>query len=68
MGKAYKAPTFHVTGVTMRAPESKPIVFCLGVHTLDDHNIDTTVREAAIYALCERMQPGIVQDVVIRTA
>ena len=32
---------------------------------LDDHNIDTTVREAALYELCERLQPGIVQDVVI---
>jgi 4-hydroxy-3-polyprenylbenzoate decarboxylase len=65
MGKAYKAPTFHVTGITMRDPKSKPIIFALGVHTLDDHNIDTTVREAAIYELCERLQPGIVQNVVI---
>src|SRR5919197_755288 len=46
MGKAYKAPTFHVTAVTMRDPKTKPIIFALGVHTLDDHNIDTTVREA----------------------
>ena len=65
MGKSYKAPTFHVTGITMRKPESKPIIFCLGVHMLDDHNIDTTVREAAIYELCNRLQPGIVQNVVI---
>ena len=65
MGKAYKAPTFHVTAVTMRKPETKPIIFALGVHTLDDHNIDTTVREAAIYELCDRLQPGIVQNVVI---
>ncbi|MCH8054967.1 MAG: UbiD family decarboxylase, partial [Deltaproteobacteria bacterium] len=65
MGKAYKAPTFHVTAVTMRKPESKPIIFALGVHTLDDHNSDTTVREAAMYELCERIQPGIIQDVVI---
>jgi len=62
MGKAYKAPTFHVTAVTTRARESKPIVFPLGVHTMDCQNIDTTVREAAMYELCERMQPGIVQD------
>jgi 3-polyprenyl-4-hydroxybenzoate decarboxylase len=48
MGKAYKAPTFHCTAVTMRKPESKPITFCLAVHTMDDHNIDTTVREAAM--------------------
>ena len=65
MGKAYKAPTFHVTAVTMRKPESKPIIFALGVHTLDDHNIDTTVREACLFELCERLQPGIVQNVVI---
>src|SRR6516225_3823080 len=65
MGKAYKAPTFHVTAVTMRNPKTKPIIFALGVHTLDDHNIDTTVREAALYELCERLQPGIVQNVVI---
>jgi 4-hydroxy-3-polyprenylbenzoate decarboxylase len=65
MGKAYKAPTFHVTGITMRDPASKPIIFALGVHMLDDHNIDTTVREAALYELCERLQPGIVQNVVI---
>ena len=65
MGKAYKAPTFHCTAVTTRKPESKPIIFCLAVHTLDEHNIDTTVREAALFALCERMQPGIVTDVVM---
>ena len=51
--------------ITMREPKTKPIIFALGVHTLDDHNIDTTVREAAIYELCNRLQPGIVQNVVI---
>ncbi len=65
MGKAYKAPTFHVTAVTTRRRETKPIIYCLGVHMLDDHNIDTTVREAALFELCERLQPGIVQNVVI---
>ena len=65
MGKAYKAPTFHCTAVTTRDPKTKPIIFALGVHTMDEHNIDTTVREAAIFELCERMQPGIVQDVNI---
>jgi len=35
------------------------------VHTADDANIDTTVREAAIFELCERLQPGIIQDVHI---
>jgi 4-hydroxy-3-polyprenylbenzoate decarboxylase len=65
MGKAYKAPTFHVSAITMRRRETKPIIFPLGVHTADDNNIDTTVREAAIYELCERLQPGIIQDVNI---
>src|SRR6266540_3649233 len=65
MGKAYKAPTFHVTAVTTRKRESKPIIFTLGVHTLDDHNIDTTIREASMFELCERMQPGIMMDVNI---
>ena len=65
MGKAYKAPTFHVTAVTMSKPASKPIIFALAVHTLDEHNIDTTIREATIFELCNRLQPGIVQDVVI---
>jgi gallate decarboxylase subunit C len=65
MGKAYRATTFHVTAITMREPASKPIIFALGVHTADDANIDTTVREAAIFELCERLQPGIIQDVHI---
>ena len=65
MGKAYKAPTFHVSAITMRKRASKPIIFVLGVHTADDSNIDTTVREAAIFELCERLQPGIIQDVHI---
>ena len=65
MGKAYKAPTFHVTAITMRKRSSRPIIFPLGVHTADDSNIDTTLREAAVYELCERLQPGIIQDVNI---
>ena len=65
MGKSYKAPTFHVTAVTMRKPESKPIIYALGAHTLDEHNIDTSIREAAMFELCNRLQPGIVQDVNI---
>lgn len=65
MGKAYKAPTFHVTAVTMRRPETKPIIFALGAHTLDEHNIDTSIREAAMFELCNRLQPGVIQDVNI---
>jgi gallate decarboxylase subunit C len=65
MGKAYKAPTFHVSAVTRRRPQSRPVIYALGVHMLDCHNIDSTVRESAIYELCERLQPGIVKDVNI---
>lgn len=65
MGKAYRVSTFHVTGITMRKPETKPIIYPLGVHTQDDNNIDTTVREAAIFEICDRLQPGIIQDVNI---
>lgn len=65
MGKAYKAPTFHVTAITMRKPAPKSIIYALGAHTLDEHNIDTTIREAAMFELCNRMQPGIIQDVNI---
>jgi len=65
MGKAYRATTFHVTAITMRRRESLPLIFPLGVHTSDDANIDTTVREAAIFELCQRLQPGIIQDVHI---
>jgi 4-hydroxy-3-polyprenylbenzoate decarboxylase len=64
MGKAYKAPTFHVTAITMRK-EAKRIIYCLGAHTLDEHNIDTSIREAAMFELCHRLQPGIIQDVNI---
>ena len=32
---------------------------------LDCHNIDSTVREAAMFELCERLQPGLIQDVNI---
>ncbi|HEV2686892.1 MAG TPA: UbiD family decarboxylase [Bryobacteraceae bacterium] len=65
MGKAYKAPTFHVTAITMRKRESKPIIYPLGVHMSDCSNIDTTLRESAIFELCDRLQPGIIQDVHI---
>ena len=49
----------------MRKPDQKPIIFALGPHTLDEHNIDTTIREGAMFELCNRIQPGIIQDVVI---
>lgn len=65
MGKAYKAPTFHVTGITSKGRTEKSLVYILGVHMQDDNNLMTAVREASMYELCNRMQPGIVQDVHI---
>jgi 4-hydroxy-3-polyprenylbenzoate decarboxylase len=65
MGKAYKAATFHVTAITMRQRATRPIIYALGVHMADCSNIDTTLREAAIFELCERLQPGLVTDVHI---
>ena len=32
---------------------NRPIIFPLAVHTLDEHNIDTTIREAAMFNLCD---------------
>ena len=64
MGKAYKAPTFHVTAITMRDPKKEKItIWPMGVHTADAQNNDQLVREAAIFELCDRLQPGIIQDV-----
>ncbi len=67
MGKAYRPPTFHVTAITMRkgSGAKRPFIYPMGVHMYDCNNIDTTVREAAIYELCERIQPGLVSDVNI---
>jgi len=65
MGKAYRAPTFHVTAITQRRRSERPFIYPMGVHMFDCNNIDTTVREAAIYELCERIQPGLVHDVNI---
>jgi len=65
MGKAYKAPTFHVTAITMRKRSERPFIYPMGVHMYDCNNIDTTVREAAFFELCERIQPGLIQDVNI---
>ncbi len=65
MGKAYKAPTFHVTAITMRKRSERPFIYPMGVHMYDCNNIDTTVREAAFFELCERIQPGLINDVNI---
>ncbi|HEV8655574.1 MAG TPA: UbiD family decarboxylase, partial [Candidatus Limnocylindria bacterium] len=56
---------FHVTAITMRRREKRPFIYPMGVHMYDCNNIDTTVREAAFYELCDRIQPGLIQDVNI---
>jgi gallate decarboxylase subunit C len=65
MGKAYRTQTFHVTAITMRKREKRPFIYPMGVHMYDCNNIDTTVREAAFYELCDRIQPGLIHDVNI---
>src|SRR5579859_1681687 len=65
MGKAYRTHTFHVTAITMRKRSEKPLIYPMGVHMYDCNNIDTTVREAAFYELCDRIQPGLIKDVNI---
>jgi 4-hydroxy-3-polyprenylbenzoate decarboxylase len=64
MGKAYKAPTLHVTAITMRdTQKDKLVIWPMAVHTADCQNNDQMIREAAIFELCDRLQPGIIQDV-----
>src|SRR5206468_406126 len=65
MGKAYRTQSFHVTGITMRKRATRPLIYPMGVHMYDCNNIDTTVREAAFYELCDRIQPGLIKDVNI---
>jgi UbiD family decarboxylase len=65
MGKAYRAPVFHVTAITHRRLESRPIIQPMIVHGSEENNIQTTVREAALYELADRIMPGFTEDVNI---
>lgn len=65
MGKAYRAPTFHVTAVTHRALETRPLIQPMIVHGAEENNIQTSVRAAALYELGNRIMPGLVTDVHI---
>ncbi len=66
MGKAYKAPTFHVTGITMRDPKTEPIIFALGSpHPRRPQHRHHSARGRDLRAVQHRLQPGIVQNVVI---
>ena len=65
MGKAYKAPTFHVTAVTMRDPKAKPSSSrSASIRLTITISTPPFARRQSI-ELCERLQPGIIQNVVI---
>src|SRR5438445_4379941 len=49
----------------MRKRSERPFIYPMGVHMYDCNNIDTPVREAAFFELCERIQPGLIHDVNI---
>ncbi|HEX6443861.1 MAG TPA: UbiD family decarboxylase [Streptosporangiales bacterium] len=65
MGKAYRAPTFHVTAVTHRSFDARPMIQPMIVHGAEENNIQTSVRTAALYELGNRIMPGLVHDVHI---
>lgn len=65
MGKAYKAPIFHVTAITHRDLAERPIIQPMIVHGSEENTIQTTVREAALYELADRIMPGFTEDVNI---
>jgi len=65
MGKAYRAPVFEVTAVTHRALEHRPLLQPMIVHGSEENAIQTTVREAALFELANRIMPGFVTDVHI---
>lgn len=65
MGRAYRAPTLHVTAVTHRRLESRPLLQPMIVHGAEENAIQTTVREAALYVAADRLLPGFTQDVHI---
>ena len=65
MGKAYKAPTFHVTAITMRKPESSRSS-SRSASTCSTTTISTPPCARRRSSSCaNRLQPGIVQNVVI---
>lgn len=65
MGKAYKAPTLHVTAITHRAAESRPLIQPMIIRSIEEVNVQTMLREAALYEFAERLLPGFAQDVHI---
>lgn len=65
MGKAYKAPTFHVEAMTHRDLKTQPILHPMIVRSVDASTLARTMREAVFYELCNRIQEDIVADVSI---
>lgn len=65
MGRAYRAPTLHVTAITHRRLETRPLLQPMIVHCAEENAIQTAVREAAFLDLAERILPGFVRDVHI---
>jgi 4-hydroxy-3-polyprenylbenzoate decarboxylase len=60
MGKAYRTYKFQATGITHR--REKPIYNGMIVHGMDDHFIDTTMREACFLEIADRICPGLCVD------
>lgn len=65
MGKAYRAPTLHVTALTHRRLETRPFIQPMIVHGAEENAIQTIVREAALFELADRIMPGFTADVHI---
>lgn len=65
MGKAYRAPTLHVTGITHRRLDSQPLLQPMIVHGTEENTIQTTLREAALFELADRILPDFTEDVHI---
>lgn len=62
-GRAYRTYKFQATAVTHR--KNKPIYYPTITHSIDDHNIDTRMREANFWLLADSICPGLVIDVYI---
>lgn len=65
-GRAYRTYKFQATAITHR--KDRPIYYPTITHSIDDHNIDTRMREANFRLLAESICPGLVIDVYIPKA
>ncbi len=60
MGRAYRTFKFTATAITHR--KDAPIYYGVIVHGMDDHYIDTSMREACFFELADRIAPGFCVD------